>query len=147
MNGADFIDTAKYFHYYKNSDVKGINPTSGPNTGGTSIKLTGEQFSDLSSSDEFLCRFQPLNKDIPAKYVHANYLDKSTILCSSPGGFGNVDAVTVDVSFNGIDYTNSKKEFRYYNIITAAPRSGPADGIGQTIKISGQGFKDDGRIK
>ena len=147
LNGQNFIETGKYFHYYKNSEIKGISPTSGPNTGGTSIKLTGEHFSDLSSSDEFLCRFKPLNGDIPPKYVHANYLDKNTILWSSPGGFGNVDAVTVDVSFNGIDYTNNKNEFRYYNIITAAPRSGPADGVGQSIKIYGQGFKDDGNIK
>lgn len=147
LNGEDFIETGKFFHYYKNSAIKDMKPTSGPNTGGTSIKITGEQFSDLSSADEFLCRFKPLNNDIPPKYVSARYIDQNTILCSSPGGFGNVDSVHVDVSFNGIDYTKSNREFRYYNIITATPRSGPSNGIGENIHIYGQGFKDDGNIK
>lgn len=147
LNGEDFIETGKFFHYYKNSKILGIRPTSGPNTGGTTIRLTGEHFSDLSNPNEFLCRFKPLNKDIPPKYISARYFNQTTIMCASPGGFGNVDVVNVDVSFNGIDYTNSKNEFRYYNIISANPRSGPADGIGENIHIRGQGFKDDGNIK
>lgn len=147
LNEEDFIETGKFFHYYKNSQISSIRPSSGPNTGGTTIKLTGEHFSDLSNPNEFLCRFQPLNRDIPPKYISARYFNQTTVLCASPGGFGNVDTVTVDLSFNGIDYTNSKQEFRYYSIITADPRSGPADGIGENIHIRGQGFKDDKNIK
>ena len=147
LNAENFIDTGKFFHYYKNSKISKIHPNSGPNTGGTTIKLTGDEFSNLSNANEFLCRFQPLNQDIPPKYISARYFNRTTIMCASPGGFGNVDVVNVDVSFNGIDYTNSKNEFRYYNIITAHPRSGPADGVGENIHIRGQGFKDDGNIK
>ena len=147
LNGEDFLDTGKFFHYYKNSKIISIQPTSGPNTGGTTIRLQGDHFSDLSNPTEFLCKFTPLNSDVPPKYISARYFNQTTILCASPGGFGNVDVVKVDVSFNGIDYTNSKNEFRYYNIITAHPRSGPADGVGENIKIRGQGFKDDGNIK
>lgn len=147
LNGEDFIETGKFFHYYKNSKIAKIFPTSGPNTGGTTIKLTGEHFSDLSNPNEFLCRFEPLNKDVPPKYISAIYFNQTTIMCASPGGFGNVDVVNVDVSFNGIDYTNSKNQFRYYNIITATPRSGPADGVGENIHIRGQGFKEDGNVR
>lgn len=147
LNGEDFIETGKFFHYYINSKITKIYPNSGPNTGGTTVRLTGEHFSDLSNPNEFLCRFQPLNKDIPPKYISARYFNQTTVLCASPGGFGNVDVVNVDLSFNGIDYTNSKNEFRYYNIISAAPRSGPADGVGENIHIRGQGFKDDGNVK
>lgn len=147
LNGEDFIDTGKFFQYYKNSEIQRIYPTSGANTGGTTIRLIGEHFTDISNPNEFLCRFKPLNKDIPPKYISARYFNQTTILCASPGGFGNVDAVNVDVSFNGIDYTNSGKVFRYYNIITAHPRSGPADGVGENIKVIGQGFQDDGNVK
>jgi hypothetical protein len=146
LNDEDFIDTGKFFHYYKNSQIIDIHPTSGPNTGGTTIRLKGEHFSDLSNPNEFLCKFEPLNKDVPPKYISARYFNQTSILCASPGGFGNVDVVKVDVSFNGIDYTNSNNQFRYYNIITAHPRSGPADGVGENIHIRGQGFKDDGNV-
>ena len=147
LNGENFFDTGKFFHYYQNSEIQTIRPASGPNTGGTTIRLSGEHFSDLSNQNEFLCRFQPLNKDIPPKYISARYFNQTTVLCASPGGFGNVDAVNVDLSFNGIDYTDSGQEFRYYNIITASPRSGPADGVGENILVQGQGFKDDGNVK
>lgn len=50
-------------------------------------------------------------------------------MCASPGGWGgDVDAVDVDVTFNGVDYTDDHLQFSYYNIITAYPRSGPSDG-------------------
>ena len=87
LNGEDFIETGKFFHYYVNSKISKIHPTSGPNTGGTTIRLTGEHFSDLSNPNEFLCRFQPLNRDVPPKYISARYFNQTTIMCASPGGF------------------------------------------------------------
>ena len=147
LNGEDFVETGNTFHYYKNSKISKIHPTSGPIAGGTTVYLQGEEFSDMSTQNEFQCKFQPLNKDIPPKYTPARYFNKTTVMCASPSGFGNVDVVDVDVTFNGVDYTNSKNQFTYYNIITAHPISGPADGAGQNIHIRGQGFKDDGNIK
>ena len=142
-NGENFIETGKYFHYYKDPEIKSINPLSGPSSGGTTIKITGDQFSDLSYEDEFLCRFQPLNKDIPPKFSNANYINENTIMCTTPGGFGNVDAVNVDISQNGVDFYSTKQVFRYYTIVTHSPKSGPTDGSGRFIKVYGQGFKDE----
>jgi len=59
----------------------------------------------MSNPDEFKCRFRALNKPIPPKYISAKYFNSTTILCASPGGWGDVEAVTVDVTFNGVDYT------------------------------------------
>ena len=146
-NGEAFTETGKYFHYYKDPEIKGIQPTSGPSTGGTTVRITGDQFSDLSYEDEFLCRFQPLNRDIPPKTSQANYLNSNTIICTSPSGFGNVDSVNVDLSLNGVDFYSTNQIFRYYTIITYNPKSGPTDGSGQSVKVIGQGFKDDGNIK
>jgi len=105
LNGADYIDTEEFFHYYQHSKLRGIAPESGPNTGGTAISLVGDHFSDLSNPEEFKCRFRPLNKSIPPKYINARFSNDTTILCASPGGWGDVEAVNVDVTFNGVDYT------------------------------------------
>ena len=57
LNGVDFIgdDQNQTFHYYEHSKLTGISPPSGPNTGGTAIRLFGTQFSGLSTPEEFKC--------------------------------------------------------------------------------------------
>ena len=64
-------------------------------------------------------------------------------MCSSPGGWGRGDAVKVQVTFNGEDYSDNNFTFYYYNIAKATPRSGPADGSGGPILIIGSGFRND----
>ncbi|MBK8156598.1 MAG: IPT/TIG domain-containing protein [Streptococcus sp.] len=78
--------------------------------------------------------------------ITAKYFNDTTILCASPGGWGDVEAVSVDATFNGVDYTPNSQTFRYFNIINAFPRSGPSDGSGQ-IKVTGLGFKNEKKIK
>jgi hypothetical protein len=46
----------------------------------------------------------------------------------------------LQVTFNGGDYDNNGFEFTVYNVAKATPRSGPANGLGGDIVISGQGF-------
>ena len=65
----------------------------------------GDSFSDLSNPEEFKCRFRAINKSLPPKFINARFFDEKTILCASPGGWGDVEAVTVDATFNGVDYT------------------------------------------
>ena len=100
----------------------------------------------MSNPEEFKCRFRPLNRSIPPKYINARYFNDTTILCASPGGWGDVEAVNVDVTFNGVDYTPNAQTFRFYNVASAKPRSGPAAG-GTDVIVSGLGFKTDGRSK
>ena len=104
LNGVDFIDTGRFFNYYKHSKLTGIHPDAGESTGGTPIQLKGE-FSDLGSQEEFKCRFRANGKNVPPKYVPARYLDQTSVKCASPGSWGDVEEMVVDVTQNGVDYT------------------------------------------
>lgn len=67
-------------------------------------------------------------------------------MCSSPGGWGRGDAVKVQVTFNGADYSDNNFTFYFYNIIRAFPRSGPSNGKGGPILIEGSGFRNETEI-
>jgi len=64
-------------------------------------------------------------------------------MCSSPGGWGHGDEVNVQVTFNGVDYSDNNFTFNFYQIQRAFPRSGPSDGSGGNINIQGSGFRNE----
>jgi hypothetical protein len=72
-----------------------MTPTSGPESGGTQIYITGAKFSNISDPQNFNCRFTDTERDIPPKYIPAFYQNQTTIMCSSPGGWGRGDSVRV----------------------------------------------------
>jgi len=41
--------------------------------------------------------------------------------------------VKVDLTFNGVDYTDNSFVFSFYNIFGSFPKSGPADSYNQYI--------------
>lgn len=45
------------------------------------------------------------------------------------------------ITFNGQDYDQNHFTFTFYNIAQVKPRSGPSDGLGGDIIVSGQGFR------
>lgn len=47
----------------------------------------------------------------------------------------------MQLTWNGIDYTNNNFTFTVYQITSVKPRSGPADGTGGDIIIKGFGFR------
>jgi len=49
----------------------------------------------------------------------------------------------LQVTFNGIDYDKNGFSFILYKIDKAFPRSGPSNGLGGDIIISGQGFRQE----
>ena len=44
----------------------------------------------------------------------AYYVDTDTMKCATPPGFGGGDKVWVDLTFNGVDFTDNKFEFNFY---------------------------------
>lgn len=101
------------------------------------------QASASSSVTEFNCKFSPKTQDMPPKYMPLKYLNDTMIMCASPSGFTKGDKMHLQVTFNGGDYDMKDYEFNLYNMAEAFPRSGPSDGTGGDIVISGQGFKED----
>ena len=120
-----------------------MTPDMGPEAGGTPIYILGQNFSMMNDSNEFNCRFTPISLPVPPKYRPAIYLNSTTIMCTSPGGWGEGDAVHVQVTFNGGDYDNMNFTFTFFAITRAFPRSGPSDGTGGDIVVQGQGFRKD----
>jgi len=142
LNGVDFGMTDFYYHYYVSPIIKDISPKSGPESGGSRVRLLGPQFTNLSSGTEFMCRFQPVDHSSPAKYIPAVYENSTSIICRSPGGWGSGSKVYVDVTFNGEDYTDARLEYYFYSVVSAAPRSGPSDGTAGILTVTGSGFKE-----
>ena len=146
LNGVDFVDTGFTFRYFEQPRLIDMAPTSGPETGGTQVYITGAKFSNISDPWNFKCRFSSKDRDIPPKYIPAYYVNRTAIMCSSPGGWGRGDSVKVQVTFNGEDYSDNNFTFFYYNVVRAFPRSGPADGQGGPIRIEGSGFRNESEI-
>lgn len=142
QNGVDFVDSGYRYHYYVQPVLLGIYPDCGPESGGTQIHILGTHFTNLSSPSEFNCRFSAVHLDVPPKSIPAVYINETTIMCSSPGGWGKGDEVLVQVTFNGKDYSDNNFTFFFYNVVRAFPRSGPADGRGGVISIQGNGFRN-----
>lgn len=143
LNGIDWTDSGFKFTYYEVPQLDYITPTSGPEAGGTMIYIFGANFTNVSNPSEFNCKFTPMNLNIPPKKMPGIYLNSSTIMCASPGGWGQGDAVRVQVTFNGGDYDNMNFTFTFFSITRAFPRSGPSDGSGGDIIVEGFGFRND----
>jgi hypothetical protein len=60
-------------------------------------------------------------------YMPAYYVDSETMKCASPSGFAGGDKVWVDLTFNGVDYTDNKFEYNYYAFFGSFPKSAPYD--------------------
>lgn len=73
----------------------------------------------------------------------ATWVNKETMKCATPPGWSGGDAVRVDLTFNGVDFTEKSFEFYFYNIYKYFPTSGPADAVTQYINIKGKGFRSD----
>ena len=114
-----------------------ISPDSGPEAGGTPIYIYGTNFTNATDSNEFNCKFTPISLPIPPKYMPAVYMNSTTIMCASPGGWGKGDAMHLQVTFNGGDYDNNNFTFTFFSVARVYPKSGPSDGTGGDIIVSG----------
>jgi Bacterial Ig-like domain (group 3)/IPT/TIG domain/Dockerin type I domain len=110
--------------------VAGLNPTSGPASGGTSVVVTGTGFTGataVSFGGAAATSFM-VNSDMQ-------------ITATDPAGSGVVD-VTVTIPIGGTSATSSADKFTYVAAPTVtglSPTSGPATG-GTSVVITGTGF-------
>lgn len=78
---------------------------------------------------------QTLPRTAKAKYVNSTH-----IMCTTPGGWSEADKTILQVTWNGVDYDENNFMFNFYSIHQAFPRSGPSNGLGGDIIVSGAGF-------
>lgn len=88
LNGIDWTDTGMQFNYYNEPEITHIYPITGPESGGTEVRMFGTNFSNHTFSKEFLCRFTPVDGAIPPKDMPAKYENSTSVICLSPGGWG-----------------------------------------------------------
>jgi len=129
-----------------------LQPRSGSVEGGTEIWIKGSKFSNITQSLKTVkCRFreimptnssdEPFDEDnVPTKFIPAYYINAETMKCASPSGWSGGDKVKVDLTFNGVDYTDQSYVFSFYSIYDSFPKSGPATAVNQYIQIRGKGF-------
>ena len=67
LNAVDFTDYGFEFNYYDEPHISHIYPTTGPESGGTEVRIFGTNFSNHTFSKEFECRFTPKDSKIPPK--------------------------------------------------------------------------------
>ncbi|MGY3117865.1 hypothetical protein ACVWXQ_001802 [Bradyrhizobium sp. S3.14.4] len=123
---------ADQFTYVAPPTVTAISPTSGPTGGGTSVIITGTNFSTTTGAAGV--KFGAINA---ASYtVNSN----TQITATSPAGTGTVDVTVTTVG--GTSATTASDQFTYVGaptVTSISPTSGPGAG-GTTVTITGTNF-------
>jgi len=143
MNGVDWTSTGFHFSYYEEPIMTDIYPDMGSVAGGDEIFIKGERFTNNTDPNEFKCRFTPVSLSIPPKTIRARFINSTSIMCPSPGGWSEADRMVLQVTWNGVDYDENHFQYSFYSIHNAFPRSGPSNGHGGDIIVRGQGFRID----
>lgn len=71
------------------------------------------------------------------KIMPVEWLNSTTLRVMTPGGWSQGDKMDFQITFNGEDYDKNQNTFTFYNIAQVKPRSGPSDGNGGDIIITG----------
>ena len=130
--GTSANTAADDFTYYPLPTITSISPAGGPTAGGTSVTITGTNFSGLSGAAAV--RFGATNA--------ASYTVNSatSITATAPAGTGSQDVrVTTP---GGTTANTAADDFTYYappTITSLAPGAGPEAG-GNTVTITGTSF-------
>jgi len=153
LNGVDFTSSGLTFTYYndfRKAQFDSMDPTSGPSTGGTVIKLYGQNFTSLLDPEEFLCQFKPNDKSMEHKNVPAGFKQyengQTAIICNTPGGWASGSIASILITFDGQNFIDTKFKFYFYKMVDYNPKSGPNTGNGP-IHVLGSGFKNSTKVK
>lgn len=132
-NGIDVSASWVLFTVTSTATVTTLQPSSGSVDGGTAVQVRGTGFVNLFT---LLCKFGD-------EIVRADtLLDYTTVVCTSPARSHPGD-VNVEVTCNGLDWTNSGIVFHYLpsmKITSVSPKIGPIRG-GTVVRIDGSGLR------
>lgn len=95
LNGVDWISMDETFTYYLQPEIYTSEPDAGPSSGGTEIYFTGKHFPNMDNPALFNCRFQPTSGKSPPRYMPASYVNDTSIMCTTPGGWNEGDKMNL----------------------------------------------------
>ncbi|GMH75266.1 hypothetical protein TL16_g06702 [Triparma laevis f. inornata] len=139
LNAKDYTSTSTQFYFHDVIAVTALMPSSGPESGGTSVTVVGSNFMPFST---IACKFT--NKQTEAELFSASttFATTDAVMCVtptlSPGEYA------VSVSNNNIDFSDSSATFTAHaplSPISQSPVSGPASG-GTEVTVKGAFFPD-----
>jgi IPT/TIG domain len=122
FNGQQFAAVADSFACQASVQIHALQPALGPVYGGTVVTVVGANF---VNSTDFSC-------DVGGRRAAAVYIDRGTAQCTVPAAAAlTAAAVTIELSNNGIDYTQHSALYQYVSmptVRTVAPLNGPTTG-------------------
>ena len=130
-NNVDFSSSGNTYVYADPPVVSGISPKNGWVSGGTVVTVSGWNLGNVT-----LCRFGDTS-------VHASVQTSESVICVAPN-VSVAGAVEVDVSSNGVDFTQERLQFVFQETIaleSIAPSLGPENGA-TVVTITGLNFVD-----
>ena len=142
-NALDYSSGGVQFAYSALPTIASLYPVSGDVFGGDIIRLSGNRFID---SDTLMCVFGD------AAPIAAVFVSETAIDCITPPAsseFSEAVVVTVDVSNNGVDYSNTEIIFKYTLsplVRDISPVGGPEQG-GSAVIVTGNNFIDSVHLK
>jgi hypothetical protein len=140
-NGMDYSNTRATFRYDAQFEITSIYPTSGPSTGNTIVKISGENFVNFSN---FLCSFGNST-------VKATFISTKEIECTSPPFSISRGVVSLDIALTGKEFTRNGKNFSFYapEVLTGlSPQSIPANWDRPArLMLDGSNFLNSAHIK
>jgi hypothetical protein len=104
FDGKKAYTNSMMFYTYKSAPhVKSLNPSYGSISGGAHVLVEGENF---SNSDQLKCRFGS------GREIVAIFISSKRIICITPPQL-QARELNVDVSTNGVDFSDSKVTFKF----------------------------------
>jgi IPT/TIG domain len=140
FNGQQFAAVAGSFAYQASAQIHALQPARGPVYGGTEVTVVGANF---VNSTDFSC-------DVGGRRAAAVYVDRGTAQCTVPAAAAlTATAVTIELSNNGIDYTQHSAVYQYVITPTAravAPHNGPTTGS-TVLTVTHSGGSSSGELQ
>ena len=133
--------------YYEYPQVYRLEPNRGPDTGGTLVRIRGQNFNplvaldDMSNHNDTFCKFGDLSLSV------ATVISSTEIECTSPPSFETRE-VPVEISLNNREWTDDGVLFFYYHppyVYNIHPKIGPVTGH-TNVTITGSNFEDTGYV-
>jgi len=128
MNFADSTTLQIPFRFVSSAILLGLEPSFSQMSGGTLVTVIGGNF--LSSS---MCKFGH-------RHAECSYVSSSSLKCYAPSH--QISEVFVEVTNNGVDYTDSKVSFAFIEqarIISLEPSVASTSGA-TTVTVHGENF-------
>jgi hypothetical protein len=143
LNGQQFVPVSNgntagqgQFIYYEEPVIDMIDPSGGPDGGGTVITMVGSGFQNFADPNRPpKCRFG-------SQMTSAVVISDTKVKCQGVRDTLYTGFATVAVALNGVDFTEGPVQYIYYfqpSLRALYPTSGPAEG-GTDMYVIGEGM-------